>query len=785
MERQGKMEIAAREREMQRLQCIPKKWNRREEYEFLRVLTGYGIDLLPPSALTPGITTLSPDWTKFKQMAHLERKSDETLSDYYKVFIAMCKRQAGVKLSENEKGLEGIIEDISEDHAKLILDRLELLSKLREISKHPQLEERLKLCKTNADTPDWWEAGKHDKELIAAVLKHGLYRSKTFIFNDHTFSFADSEKRFLRELELQMQRSIKLEALNAEKLAASVKDEIIDLDDELLTKDSLIKKENFSPVKTEVKSETSSDDIKTEVCKKETKEEDKESKDDDVKIIKEDIETQDLTKDEDDEVLVKEKEKDAEVKCKEEKEKESGEDKENESKEEKKSEEEEDETKKDSSAEKPESMEVDNEENVTEDLSKSKDEDKTSEDANKSLEKPEETKEDKPEAEEAEAKKPDTKEEEEDEVVCLEKEKDKEEDESKKEEEKEIEKSEDKDKKEAEEKKDTEKSVKPKESADEDMLDLTTATIGSNDPDDEEVMKEKEKAVEEECKKQAAELKARFPDLEVIQPGAAKQKQEKLKLEINITWFKDFALERRIYHIVSCIETGKWPVDKNYSALVGCKGIELNIGLHEAIPHLSVAMEKRSTTPDVITITTDHGVTKHLPTSQVQQAVAPVTNVTTAPIVSTNVPVATINTTSTSVKSALSLSTSTVAPITTASTPSPATSVSATSSSSSAAAAAAGFSGLDANSFNAAMAAAVAAAGGNASALSALLPGMSLTSLPGLNIPNASSPVTSNSSNTTTTNSGKKRKRHIAIDVETERAKLHALLNSAQTCKFY
>jgi len=305
MERQGKMELAAKERESQRLQLIPKKWNRREEYEFLRVLTGYGVDmqLSTPMGVSSGNSSHSPDWTKFKQMAHLERKSDETLSDYYKVFVAMCRRQAGLKLSENERGLEGIIEEVEKEHAKLILDRLELLAKLREVSRNPQLEERLKLCAMNADTPDWWEPGRHDKELIAAVLKHGLYRSETFIFNDPNFSFSESEKRFIRELEAQIQRTIKLEAFNAEAekaaaaekavaaavaaaekaaAAAAVKNEIIDLDDELLTTESVIKKE--TPVKAEVKPEESAEKPETKDSTEQEKSKSAEKAADDVEV---------------------------------------------------------------------------------------------------------------------------------------------------------------------------------------------------------------------------------------------------------------------------------------------------------------------------------------------------------------------------------------------------------------------------------------------------------------------------------------------------------------------
>ena len=326
-----------------------------------------------------------------------------------------------------------------------------------------------------------------------------------------------------------------------------------------------------------------------------------------------------------------------------------------------------------------------------------------------------------------------------------------------------------------------ESSVKPaaaeksKSTAGKEIVDLAVHTTGATDPDDEEVMKEKEKAVEEECKKQAAELKARFPDLEVIQPATIKQKQDKPKLEMcMIRWFKDFALERRISHIVICIETNKWPVNRNYTAFAGCKGIDLNICLHEAIPHLK-NIERAPTTPDVITITTEQGVTKQLQTSQMQQVAgtvpAPTVPVTTPSVVNANI-------------AGLGL----LPPPT----------------------AVAGINGsgkgignmaappLDANSINAAVAAAVAAAaaGNNpnalsANTLSALLPGMTMTPATAAvaaalnNAPVV--PQTANMPSTVssplppvTQSTGKKRKRHIAIDVETERAKLNALLNSSQ-----
>ncbi|XP_053957379.1 mucin-19 isoform X9 [Anastrepha ludens] len=828
MERQGKMELAAKERESQRLLQIPKKWNRREEYEFLRVLTGYGVDLQPPTAL--GII-LAPDWTKFKQMAHLERKSDETLSDYYKVFIAMCKRKAGIKLNDNERGLEGIIEEISEDHAKLILERLELLSKLREVARHPQLEERLKLCQMNADTPDWWEPGKHDKEIISAVLKHGLYRSETFIFNDPSFSFAESEKRFIRELEAQIQRSIKLESFNADRLPSAVptvKGEVIDLDDELLTKDSLIKKEQFTSVKAEVKTEKSVDvadkltsdkgKTDTEPCAVSEELSDKktdrqnESNEDlslrnastvnkeptglglmnesntegkDSNLIHEipnfDTKSTNLSSiDKSDEGVSSKELSEIDAEQIVEKKPKDGSEKMDVS---------------ESAVEKKDLdagiAVVDNEK--SKELSAYNDADKVGEkiptaeksevaskingtptdelESNVEKESCEDAKLTCP-ANESDKNKSD---ESEDEVVTKKNELSKGSELSSKEDSEST-------KPNAEESISKDGSAvadaadeNPKSTADEEILDLAVATTGATDPDDEDVMKEKEKAVEEECKKQAAELKARFPDLEVIQPSTVKQKQDKPKLEMcMIRWFKDFALERRIAHIVICVETNKWTVNRNYTAFAGCKGIDLNICLHEAIPHLK-NIERPPSTPDVITITTELGVTKHLQTSQMPQVAGTVPAsplpVTAPPAVSTNIalgllpPPTTVAGVNSSGKGISNMS---VPP-------------------------------LDANSINAAVAAAVAAAaaGGNnsnslsANTLSALLPGMTMTpaSAAATTALNATAPVAQpvNMPNSVpaplppaTQSIGKKRKRHIAIDVETERAKLHALLNSSQ-----
>lgn len=45
------------------------------------------------------------NWTKFKNVARLEKKYDDTLTEYFRSFYAMCKRLCGQPLTEEEGNL--------------------------------------------------------------------------------------------------------------------------------------------------------------------------------------------------------------------------------------------------------------------------------------------------------------------------------------------------------------------------------------------------------------------------------------------------------------------------------------------------------------------------------------------------------------------------------------------------------------------------------------------------------------------------------------------------------
>lgn len=90
-----------------------------------------------------------------------------------------------------------MIEPITEERASRTLYRIELLRKIREqVLHHPQLGERLKLCQPSLDLPEWWECGRHDRDLLVGAAKHGVSRTDYHILNDPELSFLDAHRNF-------------------------------------------------------------------------------------------------------------------------------------------------------------------------------------------------------------------------------------------------------------------------------------------------------------------------------------------------------------------------------------------------------------------------------------------------------------------------------------------------------------------------------------------------------------------------------------------------------------
>lgn len=179
-ERTSKFEAARNERE-ERKRFLAQKWSRREEADFFRAISSFGVEYDPDLKRY--------DWNKFRSIGKLDKKLDETLDEYYKAFIIMCKRATSQPLTMDEEKCPVTVDTITEDRALKCLARIDFLNKIREqIVVHPELDERLKLCLPQSDLPDWWENGRHDKDLLLAASKHGLTRLDYNLAHDPTLS---------------------------------------------------------------------------------------------------------------------------------------------------------------------------------------------------------------------------------------------------------------------------------------------------------------------------------------------------------------------------------------------------------------------------------------------------------------------------------------------------------------------------------------------------------------------------------------------------------------------
>ncbi len=71
--------------------------------------------------------------------------------------------------------IQAPVDPIPEERARRTLERIELLTKIREeILCHEKLDDRLRLCQPSLDMPEWWIPGKHDKDLLYGAARYRI-----------------------------------------------------------------------------------------------------------------------------------------------------------------------------------------------------------------------------------------------------------------------------------------------------------------------------------------------------------------------------------------------------------------------------------------------------------------------------------------------------------------------------------------------------------------------------------------------------------------------------------
>lgn len=174
------------------------KWSRREEQNFYRTVATFGADQIGPGQYA---------WDRFKEIAQLDKKLDETLNDYFTAFYHMCKKVCG-KLDENDKDsklpahlADMQVEVISEDRAMRCLQRVDMLNKVRQdVLKHKEFEAWMANCLPSPDLPDWWVNSKHDVELVKAAARYGITRTEYYYVLDGDFSFKEALNKYMSHI---------------------------------------------------------------------------------------------------------------------------------------------------------------------------------------------------------------------------------------------------------------------------------------------------------------------------------------------------------------------------------------------------------------------------------------------------------------------------------------------------------------------------------------------------------------------------------------------------------
>ncbi|XP_030629653.1 chromodomain-helicase-DNA-binding protein 8 [Chanos chanos] len=191
-------EIARQERQQ--------RWTRREECDFYRVVSTFGVERIKSESGATEGEEAEMEWSRFRTFARLDKKTDESLTRYFRCFMAMCRKVCHLRPARGEDSpeLSQTLAPITEERASRTLYRISLLSRLRErVLPHPALQERLPLAPPSSDLPTWWSSPQHDHELLLGAARHGVSRTELSIFSDPQFSFRQARLDYLQNQQAQ------------------------------------------------------------------------------------------------------------------------------------------------------------------------------------------------------------------------------------------------------------------------------------------------------------------------------------------------------------------------------------------------------------------------------------------------------------------------------------------------------------------------------------------------------------------------------------------------------
>ncbi|KAG0167130.1 Chromodomain helicase DNA binding protein [Apophysomyces sp. BC1034] len=222
-QRQQQKESRDAEKKKAKLQESSNRWVKKSRADFLRTVLSFGIETIPGD---PDI-----QWDRFKEIAGLEKRTNESMDIYYHKFYVACQeivkrhqeqtalaasqatqeastsspsssllqapqnevegsRESSVEpshtssaaLDESNDGADkdehnDMLDLVPYDKARRALKRIAQMKKIREqVMVHPELDALLANARKTSGLPSWWEVPAHDLALLKGICKHGVGR---------------------------------------------------------------------------------------------------------------------------------------------------------------------------------------------------------------------------------------------------------------------------------------------------------------------------------------------------------------------------------------------------------------------------------------------------------------------------------------------------------------------------------------------------------------------------------------------------------------------------------
>ncbi|KAG2220859.1 hypothetical protein INT45_010921 [Circinella minor] len=226
------------------------RWTKKNKADFLKTVLSFGLETHPDD---PDIR-----WSRFKEIAGLDKKTDESLNLYLQKFMISCQetvsrqKQGGgalntddVKKEEEEPSSPGGpsqsktlqpqeslasrdssaepgsspaahdndgtgngdndenehhgVDLVPFDKARRALKRIDQMKTIREkVMVNPEIDNLLSNGRKTSGLPSWWKVPLHDKGLLDGICKHGIGRHD-LILNDPELPFYDVKQKVIEE----------------------------------------------------------------------------------------------------------------------------------------------------------------------------------------------------------------------------------------------------------------------------------------------------------------------------------------------------------------------------------------------------------------------------------------------------------------------------------------------------------------------------------------------------------------------------------------------------------